>query len=731
LALSGFAVQGEAKPVAVDLGAYRRDCGIAVESIRTEETSKLTISWPIEAGESGRIVLDTSSSGKPLLSSISLLNPAEKSGETAPSPLLREWDPVFWVTVGKRESPPDRPPGMSVFNVFFDSPAKRPYRVHRSELRLEQIRVTSHPGRATIRLEKLEAGPFSGALEITVYAQARIVQVVAAMKTFEDPCAYFYDAGLVAAVSPPSRMGWIDTEGRFQQQNVASDAPDRAIAVRHRTIVAESDGGAIACFPPPHQYFFPRDLTDNLSSVWEGRSHRGEEKRWGFGIRQAETGGGAYVPWFNAPPGTEQRMGVFLHLSRGKAEEALRHVLRYTHGDRFPELPGHLTLSSHWHMEVTVEAMKEEARGKGRSIPDLVSMFKAMGVKIVHLAEFHGQGHPQDPGPRRLPELEAMFRECRRLTDADILFLPGEEANVHLGAEGKGKHPGHWLYLFPKPVYWTMRRGANEPFAEHRPGSGTIYHVGNQQEMARMIQEVHGLAWTAHPRIKASNWAPDEYRREPFFRDPSWLGATWKAMPVDLSRPKLGERGLDLLDDMANWGEHKYAVGEVDVFKIDHTHELFGHMNVNYLRLSRLPRFEDDWQPILDALHRGQFFVTTGEVLIRDFQVGGRQSGETLTLDASAQAELQIDLDWTFPLNAVEIVSGDGDRVYRERIPLEDTGPFGHRKLSRVMDLRNRTWIRAEAWDVAANGAFTQPIWLGPSRAEASRANMDPTTTVP
>ncbi len=63
-----------------------------------------------------------------------------------------------------------------------------------------------------------------------------------------------------------------------------------------------------------------------------------------------------------------------------------------------------------------------------------------------------------------------------------------------------------------------------------------------------------------------------------------------------LPRPP-GRRGLDLLDDMANWGEQKYLPGEVDVFKIDHTHELYGHMNINYLRLEddRLPRFDEGW----------------------------------------------------------------------------------------------------------------------------------------
>ena len=74
-------------------------------------------------------------------------------------------------------------------------------------------------------------------------------------------------------------------------------------------------------------------------------------------------------------------------------------------------------------------------------------------------------------------------------------------------------------------------------------------------------------------------------------------------MPADLSHDRLGRRALDLLDDMANWGQKKQLLGEVDVFKIDHTHELYGHMNINYVRLDpdRIPRFDEGWQPVLDA----------------------------------------------------------------------------------------------------------------------------------
>ncbi len=103
----------------------------------------------------------------------------------------------------------------------------------------------------------------------------------------------------------------------------------------------------------------------------------------------------------------EQRLGVFYLLSSGNAAQALEQTLRYTHGDRFPSLPGYHTMTSHWHMAIAAAALEAKAKGTGVSTPDFVTMFKDMGVEIVHLAEFHGDGHPQDPGPLRLAEMRS------------------------------------------------------------------------------------------------------------------------------------------------------------------------------------------------------------------------------------------------------------------------------------------------------------------------------------
>jgi hypothetical protein len=684
--------------VNVDLSRYAPSCGVEVK----RDGDRLLAGWPIAENEVGRLTLDLRPK-QPLIQSLGIA-----SGAAEAAVLLRGVEPLVFLTVGTRQAPAGRPPQMSLFNTFFDKPASRPHQSFVGHLNLRRARVTSEGHCASIAVGDLAIGPFTGELVFTLYPGSRLLHVEGVVATDEDRRAILYDAGLSGKSPGWQRLAWMDTEGRIQRTDVDPEAADRPLAVRHRTLIAECEHGSVACLPTPHQFHFPRDWTDNLKFAWLGRDHNRLPHAFGFGIRQVADGGRPFEPWFNAPPKTQQRLGVFYLLSHGRAEDALRETLRYTHGDRFPALPGHLTFTSHWHMAVAVSAMNQKVQGT----PDFVRMFKEMGVNAVHLADFHGDGHQMDPGPLRLPELEMLFRECERLSDREFLLLPGEEVNDFLGIREQGKHPGHWMSLFPRPVYWVMRRRPDQPFVESDPRYGKVYRVAGRDDMVALLKQEKGLAWSAHPRIKASSWTPDIFRHEDFYLADLWLGAAWKAMPADLSRPRLGERGLDLLDDMANWGQKKYLPGEVDVFKLDHTHELYGHMNVNYVRLDRLPRFEEGWQPLLDALRGGQFFVTTGEVIIPEFTVGGRRSGETLSFKSGQQPELRVTLEWTFPLRFAEIISGDGQKVYRERIDLTDTGPFGTRTLTLRPELRGRTWVRLEAWDVAVNGAFTQPVWL-------------------
>ena len=687
--------------VEVDFSRYEPGCEVLVE----QDGEHLQITWPMEGGEFGRVVLNLDGD-RPLIEQLGISVGYEAEADV----LMAGVDPSFFLTVGTRQMP-DGKPANQTWMVQFDKPATRRHRTYLAELKLRHARVWSEGRRATVALGDLGAGQFSGELRFTFYAESALMRVQAVQMTKKDRCAIIYDAGILGLDPDQCRLAWMDTEGTMQWHDPETKRQDRSLAVRYRAILAESKKGSVSCFPLPHQFQFPRDFTENLKFTWMGTGHQNITRRFGFGVRQEKEGPG-YVPWFNAPPGTEQRLGVFFLLSSGRAEDALAQTLRYTRGDRFEPLPGHLTMTGHWHIEAAMSAIERRKHDRGDEIPEFVHLFKQMGVNMVHLAEFHPEGHQMGTAPQRLPELKVLYEESRRLSDEDFLLIPGEEIPKFLGIAAPGKHPGHWMSLFPKPLYWLMQRNAGEPFIEEHPQYGTVYRVGNRADVVRLIEAEGALVWSAHPRIKASSWAPDIFRHEDFYLADSWLGGAWKAMPGDLSQPRLGKARLDVLDDMLNWGQKKFMVGEVDVFKIDHTQELFAHMNINYVRLDRLPHFDEGWQPLLDALRAGAFFVTTGEILIRDFSIDGTPSGQTLAVKQDIQPHLHVELDWTFPLAFAEVVSGDGARVYRMRIDLSDTSAFGRRTIQIPLPLHDRRWVRFEVWDVAANGAFTQPIWL-------------------
>ena len=456
--------------------------------------------------------------------------------------------------------------------------------------------------------------------------------------------------------------------------------------------------GSVAVLAEPHRYFYPLDFANNFRFAWSGAGYRDVLPHYGFGIRQPLDGDKRFVPWFNAPPKTRQHLSFFLLVSPDKAKETFEAVGRYTPArsflNRFPGMsPSPATII----IEHTLDYLRRQKEQntndipKGLESPGFVRTFRKMGVDIVHLAEFHNGRTPKLEAPERLRQLNFMHRECQRLSDENFLLLPGEEPNVHLG--------GHWISFFPKPVYWVLNRKGNLPFTDTHPKYGTVYHVGSTEDVLNLMKREGGLMWTAHARIKSSTGFPDLYRHRDFYRSDHFLGAAWKAMPADLSHDRLGLRILDLQDDMANWGPgQKYVLGEVDVFKVQPDYELYGHMNINYLKLDRIPRFEDGWQPVLDALRNGEFFVSTGEVLIPAFSV--------------SEPQIEANLEWSFPLSFAEIISGDGETVRRKRIELSNTTPFGSETFQWQADLKDQKWARLEVWDVAGNGAFTQPVWL-------------------
>ena len=650
----------------------------------------LTINWPAGSRTVGQLVINLRKE-LPLFSSLGLLEGTQYSKS------LQQADPAFMLSVGRRDLV-----SQNGWNIFFDKVPSRPYQRYPITIHRKKITVISRGSRILVHIDSLDGTDFKGYLEITIYQGAPLLNMAAVLSTNRDSTAILYDAGLVSSTKIWDSVAWYDIHGQVSKQAVLPEDSSHNQEVKYRAIAGENTQGSIAVFPAPHQYFYPLDEAFNLRFTWYGRYVADKPWPYGIGIRQDLNGDHRYVPWFNAPPGTWQRLNFFCLLGKGDPVATLNQVKAYTHGDGYLPLKGYKTFSSHFHNEFTIKVVLS-----GQSVPDtpsFVAYFRKAGIDIVHLAEFHGVGHPKGPAPQRLQELKALFTQCRRLSDDHFLLLPGEEPNEFFG--------GHWLALFPKPVFWIMSRTKDEPFEVMDSLLGSVYRIGNSAEMMEMLRQEQGLVWTAHPRTKGSTGYPDKYRKEPFFLSDRFLGAAWKALPADLSQPRLGRRALDLMDDMNNQGLKKRMIAEADLFTIEPENEMYAHMNVNYLRLDKLPEFDKGWGNILDTLQRGRFFSTTGEVLIPTFTVNDISSGETALLPATGKALISFDATWTFPLNFAEIISGDGHTTYRHRIKLEQTIPFGKRHWRIPLDLSGRKWVRLEIWDVAANGAFTQTIEL-------------------
>lgn len=672
--------------VQVDLSKYTKNSPTTV----AQQGNDLVLSWPTAGKETGRLVVNLEP-GKPLFSHIQL-----SKGDQF-SEIATDMDPAFVLTVGKRDLV-----SQNGWNIFFDKTNRLPSKAYAVELSKGQASVTTVGTRTVLRVGDVQAATFKGAVEITVYQGSPLFNVAAVMATQVDSTAILYDAGLVTKKNNWTTLSWSDTDNKMQHFPADITQQNRAQAVKYRTIMGSSPNGTLALFPAPHQYFYPLDEAFNLDFTWYGTKYRSLIPDFGIGIRQDLMGDRRWVPWVNAPPGTQQRLNFFCLLSTDQPDYTLEAVKKFTHGDKYPEVPGYKTMSSHFHNEHT---MRTVLAGKPvPEVPNFIKVFKNSGVNIVHLAEFHGPGHPKGPDSLRLLELKTLFGECKRLSDKDFLLLPGEEPNNFFG--------GHWLDFFPKDVYWIMSRKPGMPFVTDDPKYGKVYRIADAADMLKLLEAENGLAWTAHARTKGSTGFPDKYKNEDFYKSDHFFGAAWKNIPADLSEPRLSRRVLDLMDDMANWGYKKHVIAEADIFTMEPENETYAHLNVNYLQMNKLPDYSSGWQPILDVMQQGKFFVSTGEILLPSFTVNGKGAGETLTVPADGKATVALTIDWTYPLTFVEIISGDGKQVYRDRIDLTNTLPFGKKQYRFTTNLKNRTWVRVEVWDAAVNGAFTQQVWL-------------------
>jgi hypothetical protein len=737
-------------PVSAIAGAQTLNCGFqgykAADGLRAEMRSgSLELVWQGERGQTLRAVLSVNN-GQPAVREMAV----QKDGKW--SVLARGLTPEYQVTTGRRrisaqqEVPlrqlglftpeiierqkwfafwdaPLNVPGRAGSNAAVDLPRK-PEEIERAwaTFQITGCQVDTDGARIEANFPGVSLGVFSGGLRYTVYRGANLIRQEVIAKTAAPSVAYKFVAGLKGfGIAPDTRLVWRDVARGWQHYlfggHVNSDPV--ALKARNRLAVIESGAGSVAVFPASHKFFFSREVESNLGYNYYRKD---SDSSFAIGVRQADREesfkpyGVTDAVWqrrvsqarefeenfalYNAPPGTLQRMAVYFYLDSGNAEATQQAVMAFTHDDTYKPLNGYQVMVSHFHFHFNEELTDA---GTIDHQPEWIPTFKALGINIAALCDFHADSHPTDTGKIRLEEQRVYFEGSARFSDRDFLIIPGEEPDATFG--------GHYMFLFPKPVYYTHaplgRAGApaaaQQPYIEDIAPYGKVYHTSSPETESHLLNDEHALMWQTHPRTKSSDGYPDAVKDKPHFLSDRFAGASFQSLPVDQSQKRLCEaRCLDLLDDMNNWAGPKYLIAEGDTYTKSPEDETYPQLDVNYVKLDRVPKFSEGWMPVLDALRAGDFFVTSGEVLLHGYAIQG----------AGAQRAFVADVDWTWPPEFVELVWGDGKTTGREMVSATSQAPFATHHYRIPFDANGKKWIRFAAWDSAGNGAFTQPVHL-------------------
>jgi hypothetical protein len=560
----------------------------------------------------------------------------------------------------------------------------------------ERCVVATEGGRLAVTFPGLTLGSFSGELVLTVYQGINLVRVEAVAATSLPSVAYKYDFGLTGLeLGPRSRVAWRDIASQMQSYGLRGPANASPVVLRaaNRLVVAETNGAAIAAFPPPHTFFWSREIEVNVGNNWYRKDG---PSSFSIGIRQGEQEvlEQYLANWslYSAPPGSRQHMAAYLYPTLGDAADAFDAALAFTNGDVYRPLPGYQVMGSHYHTNLGSQLI---ASGSIDTRLTDFEVLRSAGLDIVGPVDRPGAGDG------RLEELHHLFEGAKRHSDDSFMVMAQLENSNLLG--------GHWDLLFSHQVYYVNTRPEGTPLVTQHPEYGPVYNIGTAEDMMAMVEAEDMLIYMPHPRTKGSTGFPDAVKDSPAFLNDRYRGAGWRwGMGSDLSEVRLSDkRVIPLLDDMNNWLAStslrpKYLMAITETYHKAPGDDVYANGPVSYLRMDALPE-PGDYAPIVRTLMSGDYFVTSGEVLIPSHRYSGTGASATLT------AEVQ----WTFPLDFVEVVTGDGVKTTTKIVSAKDLTAFGSRTFTIPFDATGQAWVRFAAWDSAGNGAMTMPVRLG------------------
>jgi hypothetical protein len=75
---------------------------------------------------------------------------------------------------------------------------------------------------------------------------------------------------------------------------------------------------------------------------------------------------------------------------------------------------------------------------------------------------------------------------------------------------------------------------------------------------------------------------------------------------------------------MSNWApKPKFMLAEGDTYMKRPDDDTYSLLAVNYLKLDKVPAYNESWAPVVAGIQKGNFFGTTGEILFHNWGIEG------------------------------------------------------------------------------------------------------------
>ena len=102
---------------------------------------------------------------------------------------------------------------------------------------------------------------------------------------------------------------------------------------------------------------------------------------------------------------------------------------------------------------------------------------------------------------------------------------------------------------------------------------------------------------------------------------------------------------------MSNWApKPKFMLAEGDTYMKRPDDDTYPFLAINYVKMDKVPLWNESWAPVVEGIHNGNFFGTTGEILFHDWKIEGSGQRRSVAYTGHVCLEYTFRVPWALSI---------------------------------------------------------------------------------